>query len=439
MERLTRLASGAREGVAAVARALDGAAAGAGRPTARPPPSAPPAPRERRAEAVPAAAGAQAGAPPPPGPPPGERAAALLSCERVDVRALAEASRGYGASSATRAAAWKLLLGYLPPRAAEWAAEEAARRAEYARFVEEVVDPRLFQQEGAGAGGGGGVGGGGGSGGGGGAGGSFDLAREAAEDDPLSQAASSSWKRYFEDGEVLEQIVRDVERTHPDIHFFSGLTADGEGGAGASGGGDMGALTATQRSCARALFVYAKLNPGIRYVQGMNELFAPLFYVFRTAPSCARDTDAEADAFFCFSMLMGEFRDNYCEQLDNSEVGVKATLTRLERALDAADPMLHAHLNDTHGVASQLYAFRWVTLLLTQEFPLPDALSLWDVLMAERRDRLGCLLRMCVAMLLEVRETLLQGDFAACLKLLQRYPPCDVARILARAETLHAV
>ena len=32
------------------------------------------------------------------------------------------------------------------------------------------------------------------------------------------------------------------------------------------------------------LIVFAKLNPGIRYVQGMNEILAQLFYVFRNDP-----------------------------------------------------------------------------------------------------------------------------------------------------------
>lgn len=32
----------------------------------------------------------------------------------------------------------------------------------------------------------------------------------------------------------------------------------------------------------RALFLFAKLNPGLRYIQGMNELLAPLYYMFRT-------------------------------------------------------------------------------------------------------------------------------------------------------------
>jgi hypothetical protein len=34
----------------------------------------------------------------------------------------------------------------------------------------------------------------------------------------------------------------------------------------------------------RILFIYAKLNPAIGYVQGMNELIAPIYYV-RPPPS----------------------------------------------------------------------------------------------------------------------------------------------------------
>ena len=47
-----------------------------------------------------------------------------------------------------------------------------------------------------------------------------------------------------------------------------------------------------------------------------------------------------------------------------------------------------------------------------------------------------CLLRLCLAMLLHVREELLRGNFATCMKLLQRYPPVDVGVILARADAL---
>lgn len=39
-----------------------------------------------------------------------------------------------------------------------------------------------------------------------------------------------------------------------------------------------------QEALKNILIIFAKLNPGIRYVQGMNEILAPLFYVFRNDP-----------------------------------------------------------------------------------------------------------------------------------------------------------
>lgn len=39
-----------------------------------------------------------------------------------------------------------------------------------------------------------------------------------------------------------------------------------------------------QEALQSILIIFAKLNPGIRYVQGMNEILAPLFYVFKNDP-----------------------------------------------------------------------------------------------------------------------------------------------------------
>jgi hypothetical protein len=65
----------------------------------------------------------------------------------------------------------------------------------------------------------------------------------------------------------------------------------------------------------RILFIFAKLNPGLRYVQGLIELLAPLYYHFRC--DCDKDaaSHAEPDAFFCFMDIISEFRDNFCQQL----------------------------------------------------------------------------------------------------------------------------
>ena len=56
----------------------------------------------------------------------------------------------------------------------------------------------------------------------------------------------------------------------------------------------------------------------------------------------------------------------------------------------------------------QFYAFRWITLLLTQEFSCPDVVRLWDTMLSDLAGRSDCLLRICVAMLLNLRQELLQ-------------------------------
>ena len=68
----------------------------------------------------------------------------------------------------------------------------------------------------------------------------------------------------------------------------------------------------------RVLFIFAKLNPGLRYVQGMNELLAPLYYQFRNDTDEGAPAHAEADAFYCFMDIIAEFRDHFCQQLVGS-------------------------------------------------------------------------------------------------------------------------
>jgi len=311
------------------------------------------------------------------------------------------------APAGLRAAAWKCLLGLLPPDLAAWPEELAARRAQYADYCREFIREPGASAEGAAAppppprrnG---------------------PLRGVPVGDHPLG--LGGLWAAHFGDNEVREQIDRDVMRTHPDMHFFSG------------DGPDARRHRANLR---RALFVYAKLNPGLRYVQGMNEVYAPLYWAFCKDEAADEARHAEADAFFCFVELMSEFRDYFCKQLDNSEVGVKAMLAALARRLHEADRELSNHLVLGLRIDAQIYAFRWITLLLTQEFLFPDLVRLWDTLLSDPAGRTDCLLRICLAMLTHVREELLAGDFAACVKLLQRYPPgTDVCDLLRRAEAL---
>ncbi|PIN19076.1 GTPase-activating protein [Handroanthus impetiginosus] len=325
------------------------------------------------------------------------------------------ASQGIPDGAGIRATVWKLLLGYLPADRALWPSELTKKRSQYKNFKEELLmnpseitrrleKSNLENQELDG-----------------GSQGLLSRSEISHEEHPLSLGKSSIWNQFFQGTEIMEQIDRDVMRTHPDIHFFSG---------------DSSFAKSNQEALKNILIVFAKLNPGIRYVQGMNEILAPLFYVFKNDPNEENAAFAEADAFFCFVELLSGFRDNFVQQLDNSVVGIRATITRLSHLLKEHDEELWRHLEMTTKVNPQFYAFRWITLLLTQEFNFADSLVIWDTLLSDPDGPQETLLRICCAMLVIVRRRLLAGDFTSNLKLLQNYPSTNISHLLYVANKL---
>ncbi|CAD6261186.1 unnamed protein product [Miscanthus lutarioriparius] len=326
------------------------------------------------------------------------------------------ACQGVPDAAGIRPVVWKLLLGYLPTDRALWPYELEKKRSQYCAFKDELlVNPsevtRRMEEmsvskreehnaEGTGV---------------------LPRAEIVRDEHPLSLGKTSVWNQYFQESEIVEQIDRDVKRTHPEMQFFNGDSSDS---------------LSNQESLKRILTIFAKLNPGIRYVQGMNEVLAPLYYVFKNDPDQSHAALAEPDAFFCFVELLSGFRDNFCKQLDNSVVGIRSTITRLSQLLRRHDEELWRHLEVVTKVNPQFYAFRWITLLLTQEFKFRDCLSLWDTLLGDPEGPQATLLRICCAMLILVRRQLLAGDFTANLKLLQNYPPTNTDHLLHIANKL---
>ncbi|KAK9130689.1 hypothetical protein Sjap_011176 [Stephania japonica] len=252
-------------------------------------------------------------------------------------------------------------------------------------------------------------------------------------DHPLSEGKASLWHQYFQEADIAEQIERDVQRTHPDIKFFSG---------------DSPFSLENRKALRNILLLFAKLNPAICYVQGMNEVLAPIYFVFRNDPSeqhaCEglglhkthEKSQAEADSFYCFVRLMSDSIDHFCKQLDNSPIGILSTLCHLMELLKTNDGKLWHHLQITNKVNAQFYAFRWITLLLTQEFNFNSIMRIWDSLLSNPLGIQEMLLRICCAMLLCVKSRLLAGDFTENLKLLQHYPEVNIEHLLQVAKEL---
>ncbi|KAH8286202.1 hypothetical protein KR054_004439, partial [Drosophila jambulina] len=355
-----------------------------------------------------------------------------------------------------RALSWKLLLGYLGPRRSNWASTLAQKRALYQQFIEELVLPPGHTNKGAG--------------------GDVDSRGVGLQDHPLSEGPESAWNTFFNDNEFLLQIDKDVRRLCPDISFFQQPTdypceivvhSRGEHGrrlhervvpavlssanVERKGLGMTKINLITKRSVEnyaameegqeahwevvqRILFIYAKLNPGQGYVQGMNEIVGPIYYVMASDPDLTYRAHAEADCFFCFTALMGEIRDFFIKTLDDAEGGIKCMMARLSNMLKAKDIDIYEQLK-SQELHPQYYSFRWLTLLLSQEFPLPDVLRIWDSVFSDEQ-RFDFLIRICCSMILIQREAILENDFASNVKLLQNYPPIDINVVITHAVTL---
>lgn len=189
---------------------------------------------------------------------------------------------------AMRALCWKLLLGVLPPDSALWDSIEANNRTVYRAYIDEFVDRR-------------------------------PPVSAPTSDHPLSTAPTSEWGAHFSDADLRHEIAKDVSRTQAGLHFFAGDATQ------------LGAIK-------RVLFLWSKMNKGIRYVQGLNEILAPLFYVMAKSERNAFDT--ECAAFFAFTSLMSVIRDRFDRTMDLDQGGgVFSNLKRLEELIDRHLPL----------------------------------------------------------------------------------------------------
>lgn len=339
-----------------------------------------------------------------------------------------------------RSCVWKILLHYIPQERSAWESTLLKKRQLYQQFIDEII-----------------------------------VSPGGPTDHPLNLSPDSSWSTYFKDNEVLLQIDKDVRRLCPDISFFqsatefpcpeivnsngvkrlhkrveqsvlkySTLERRGLGVAKLSNeirrneGLYSGDYTPLNEGCEahwevveRMLFLYAKLNPGQGYVQGMNEIIGPIYHTFASDSDKEFRKHAEADCFFCFTNLMAEIRDFFIRTLDETESGINYMMSKLSECVKKNDRAVWEQLQ-RQELRPQYYSFRWLTLLLSQEFSLPDVERIWDSLFADPQ-RFNSLIYICCAMILLVRDNILSGDFASNVKLLQNFPPMDVSLILNKA------
>eukprot|EP00817_Percolomonadidae_sp_ATCC50343_P001876 CAMPEP_0117430526 /NCGR_PEP_ID=MMETSP0758-20121206/10073_1 /TAXON_ID=63605 /ORGANISM="Percolomonas cosmopolitus, Strain AE-1 (ATCC 50343)" /LENGTH=259 /DNA_ID=CAMNT_0005218649 /DNA_START=534 /DNA_END=1313 /DNA_ORIENTATION=+ len=229
-----------------------------------------------------------------------------------------------------------------------------------------------------------------------------------------------------EEETILHQIRIDVPRTSPDLPLFQNERI--------------------QKALERILYIWSIQHPGCGYVQGLNDLVTPFIVVFLSDYAAAARYDilnigsfeekediqettllldediinkVEADAFWCFSLLLDHLQDHYTR----SQPGIHRMVNQLEVIMERIDPKLYEHTKKTQLLFIQ-FAFRWMNCLLMRELSLKLSLRLFDALFAEAStvDFEQLHVFICVAFLRTWRNQLLKFDFADMVMFLQHLP-----------------
>ncbi|EOA26649.1 hypothetical protein CARUB_v10022712mg [Capsella rubella] len=179
-----------------------------------------------------------------------------------------------------------------------------------------------------------------------------DAPEMASVKETPSRVANVTEDRVSEWLWTLHRIVVDVVRTDSHLEFYEDP-------------GNLGRMS-------DILAVYAWVDPGTGYCQGMSDLVSPFVVLF----------EDNADAFWCFEMLIRRTRANF--QMEGP-TGVMDQLQSLWHILQITDKDIFSHLSRI-GAESLHFAFRMLLVLFRRELSFNEALRMWEMMWAADYD-----------------------------------------------------
>ena len=253
---------------------------------------------------------------------------------------------------------------------------------------------------------------------------------------------------------LLEQICKDVYRTHNQMDFFFKPTDENI----ILSQKELNEIMDNRRNCTmkdindiykinikethadvivRLLFIYSTFFPDISYVQGMNEIIAPIYYIFSFDKTYGVETNIdyiEADTFWTFNSLMNQIKDNFNHEKDNEKMGITSRIKKLKKMLQILDLQLFEHF-EKFKVEYYTFAYRWFILFFSQEFLMIDILRLWDYLFAPNDKFLNCYF-VSLAVFELKRDELLVSDLSGILSNLKSFKGLNVEDIISLAKNI---
>ena len=295
-----------------------------------------------------------------------------------------------GDNNNLRSITWKYLLGYIGNNINNWEDEIDAKRAEYDELINQFSSQITISKE------------------------QSQKAKSKTKinvDHPLSTISNSVWNKHFQDVTLVKSIDKDLKRTRNEMDFFQNVSKNNK-------------TELNIDVLRRILFIYAKRHPDVSYVQGLNEILAPIYYCFAKDENPYFSMGAEADSFFCFENLLKDIKNIYIKALDNTEEGIDTVLFNLSKLLKYMDNEIFAKLEELK-IDYHFFAFQWTTLMFTQQFTMPDVLRLWDIILAND-DKFKIINEISVSILKCKKQNLLCSDFSIVMDTLQNFEDVDI-------------
>ncbi|KNC98681.1 uncharacterized protein SPPG_06364 [Spizellomyces punctatus DAOM BR117] len=163
------------------------------------------------------------------------------------------------------------------------------------------------------------------------------------------------------------RVEKDVVRTDRTVPFFAGPQTETNGATSVSPSDMQEVIGANPNleMLRNVLVTYTVYNFELGYVQGMNDLLAPILVVMQD----------ETDSFWSFVEFMNIMQSNFFRD----QSGMRSQLRRLELLIKFVDPYLYAHMESTDSI-NLFCCFRWLLILFKREFDFGDCMRLWETL-----------------------------------------------------------
>lgn len=164
---------------------------------------------------------------------------------------------------------------------------------------------------------------------------------------------------------------------------------------------------------------FTNAHTDVEYKFGMLALLGPFVATL----------SLESDIFFCFSFIMKKLEEEYVLV----SIGNKAA--RFMSYFRSVQPELFNHFEEEE-ISSNDWASSWLQYLLACELPLDCVLRLWDTYFS---GELGLELHIyvCLVVLINYAEELLEMENAEIVPFLQHLPVMDMEVVIAQAHNLY--